>query len=668
MKLSLKKFLLAATLPLVIGLAGCGGGGGASESTPPPTTTSPTASKIVMSTTNATVKTDNSNSATITATVMDSNNIAISGATVTFTNGTGQLGVSSGISSSTGAVTIPFTSGLSDKTNRTETITATVSGTQATAQIPIQVTGSTISVMASPSSVQAGAPVTLTASVKDAAPAGVSGQTVRFSIPSGNGSLSGGTGTSVSQTVTTGTDGTTSSVVFTPAVAGSVIVTAEWLNAAGNATVSATTSLTVTSAGTSFAVTSPASSPSSVQLNTSQAVVVSVPISISGTTVSSVRFSTTLGTWSNGSKIRAVTPSASTATETLSAGTSSGTANVQIDALDANGKVLATVNHVFMLSAPSAAAGVVTLQSSVSNVAPSTGGSSNSATLTATVRTTSGGSVVGSAAVLFEIMNPTGSGEQISPVVVITDDFGQAKTTFVSGSQSTVGGLKVKASIVDKATANCDNSSTHAAGYCDVKIVYVNATGVSVSLGAANVLRSVNNDADYELPMSVLVVDNAGAAVKNTLVSLSAFPVWYYTGGRDDKCAAVWDEDMNFPDIRGKIAEDLSSGVDSHRENANLDANEDINGNGELTPPQASAGSLPSTVTTDENGVATFSLIYHKTHADWVTTRVRAKVVVPTGTSESTNELTFVLPHLRSDAEPCSLPPSPANWPRTNTF
>lgn len=660
MKLSLNKFLAATMLPLVMGLAGCGGGGGASGGSSTPTTpTTPTATKIVMSTTNATVKTDNSNSATITATVMDSNNIAISGATVTFTNGTGQLGVSSGISSTTGVVTIPFTSGLTDKTNRTETITATVSGTPATAQIPIQVTGSTITVVASPSSVQAGAPVTLTANVKDAAPAGVSGQTVRFTIPSGNGSLSGGTGTSVSQTVTTGTDGTTSSVVFTPAVAGSVVVTAEWLNAAGSSTVSATTSLAVTSAGTSFAVTSPTSNPSSVQLGTSQVVAVTVPSSISGTAVSSVRFSTTLGTWSNGSKIRLVTPSANSATETLSAGNSSGTANVQIDALNGSGSVLATVNHVFTLSAPSAAAGVITLQSSVSNVAPSTGGSSNSATLTATVRTSGGGSVVGGAAVLFEIVNPTGSGEQISPVIVITDDYGQAKTTFTSGSQSTVGGLKIKASIVDKAPANCDNSSTHVAGYCDVKTLYVNATGVSVSLGRANVLSSINSDADYQLPMSVLVVDNAGAAVKNTLVSLSAFPTWYYTGSRDSDCAPVYDLYDGAP---GRMAEDLTSGVESYRENGNLDANEDINVNGELTPPQAAAGTLPSTVTTDENGVATFNLIYHKTHANWVETRIRAKVVVPSGTSESTNELRFVLPALRSDAEPCTLPSSPANW------
>lgn len=660
MKLSLNKLLVATALPLVMVLAGCGGGGGASGGSSTPTTpTTPTASKIVMSTTNATVKTDNSNTATITATVMDSNNIAISGATVTFTNGTGQLGVSSGTSSAGGLVTIPFSSGISDKTNRTETITASVSGTSASAQIPIQVTGSTMTLSSSSSNVQAGSTVSLTANLKDAAPAGVSGQSVRFSIPSGNGTLGGGSGSSVSQTVTTGTDGTSSAVVFTPAVAGSVVVTAEWLNSAGTSTLSATTTITVTSAGTSFAVTAPTSSPTSLQLGSSQSVTVSVPSSISGKTVSSVRFSTTLGTWSNGSKTRTLTPSASTATETLLAGSSSGTANVQIEALDASGSVLATVSHVFMLSAPSASAGVITLQSSVSNVAPSTGGSSNSATLTATVRTSGGGSVVGGAAVLFEIMNPTGSGEQISPVIVITDDFGQAKSTFTSGSQSTVGGLKVKASVVDKAAANCDNSTTHDAGYCDVKTIYVNASGVSVSLGRANVVSSINNDADYQLPMSVLVVDNAGAAVKNTLVSLSAFPTWYYTGYRDADCNAVWDL---YDGVPGRMAEDLTSGVESYRENGNLDANEDVNANGELTPPQAAAGTLPATVTTDANGVATFNLIYHKTHANWVQTRIRAKVVVPSGTSESTNELRFVLPALRTDAEPCSLSNAPANW------
>lgn len=616
---------------------------------------------ISLATSNATVKSDGSNSATITATVTDPNNIAVPGTTVTFTKGTGQLGTSSGTTSGAGIVTIPFsavafdkvTGAPIDKTNRTETVTATVAGTTTKAQIPIQVVGSILTLTPSLTTVPAGGSVTLTASAKDASQTGVAGQSVRFTIPAGKGTLSGGSGTSgsvTSQVATTLSTGATPAISFIPSVAGNVAVTAEWLNADGNVTLTAISTINVTVVGVSFAVTQPTASPTSLALGGTQAVSVSVPPSISGTAVASVRFSTTLGTWSNTTKVSTVTPVANAVNEVLSGGASSGTANVQIEALDASGRTLATLNQIFALSAPASAAGSITLQSSISNVPPSTAGSSNSATLTATVRTSGGGNTVGGAAVLFEIMNPTGSGEQISPVVARTDSSGQATATFTSGSQSTVGGLKIKASVVGTA-ANCDNSVTPALpGICDVKSIFVNASGVSVSLGYASVISSVDNSTNYQLPMSVLVVDNAGTAVKNALVTLSAFPTQYMKGSRDHvTCAPTYD--LGYP----LTNEDVN-------ENDNLDAGEDLNGDGAITPAHSTAGTVPSTVTTDANGVATFNLIYQKQYASWIQSRVRAKVVVSTGTTESTNELKFILPYSQADTKDCTLSNSPGGW------
>lgn len=613
---------------------------------------------ISLATSNATVKSDGSNSATITATVTDPNNIAVAGATVTFTKGTGLLGTSSGISSGAGIVTIPFsavaldkvTGAPIDKTNRTETIVATVAGTTTTAQIPIQVVGSTLALAPSLTTVPAGGTVTLTATAKDASQTGVAGQSLRFTIPAGKGTLSGGSGTATSQVATTLSSGVTPAITFVPAVAGNVVVTAEWLNAAGDVTLTSSVTINVTVVGVSFAVTQPTTNPTPLALGGTQAVSVSVPSSISGTAVASVRFSTTLGNWSNNTKVSTVVPVANAVNEVLSGGTSSGTASVQIDALDATGKTLATLNQLFALSAPATTAGVITLQSSISNVPPSTAGSSNSATLTATVRTSGGGNTVGGAAVLFEIMNPTGSGEQISPVVAKTDSSGQAVATFTSGSQSTVGGLKIKASVVGTA-ANCDNSVTPALpGICDVKAIFVNASGVSVSLGFASVISSVDNNTNYQLPMSVLVVDNAGTAVKNALVTLSAFPTQYLTGFRDHvTCAPTYN--LGYP----KVNEDVN-------ENDNLDPGEDANGDGAITPAHSTAGTVPSTVTTDANGVATFNLIYQKQYSSWIQARIRAKVVVSTGTTESTNELKFILPYSQADTKDCTLSNSPGGW------
>ncbi|MFA6312565.1 MAG: Ig-like domain-containing protein [Sterolibacterium sp.] len=613
---------------------------------------------ISVATSNATVKSDGSNSATITATVTDPNNIAVAGATVTFTQGTGLLGTSSGLTSGAGIVTIPFsavaldkvTGAPIDKTNRTETIVATVAGTTTTAQIPIQVVGSTLALTPSLTTVPAGGTVTLTATAKDASQTGVASQPLRFSIPAGKGTLSGGSGTATSQVANTLSSGATPAITFVPAVAGNVVVTAEWLNAAGDVTLTSSATINVTVVGVSFAVTQPTTNPTPLALGGTQAISVSVPSSISGTAVASVRFSTTLGNWSNNTKVSTVVPVANAVNEVLSGGTSSGTASVQIDALDATGKTLATLNQLFALSAPATAAGVITLQSSISNVPPSTAGSSNSSTLTATVRTSGGGNTVGGAAVLFEIMNPTGSGEQISPVVAKTDSSGQAVATFTSGSQSTVGGLKIKASVVGTA-ANCDNSVTPALpGICDVKAIFVNASGVSVSLGFASVISSVDSNTNYQLPMSVLVVDNAGTAVKNALVTLSAFPTQYLTGFRDHvTCAPSYN--LGYP----KVNEDVN-------ENDNLDPGEDLSADGAITPAHSTAGTVPSTVTTDANGVATFNLIYQKQYASWIQARVRAKVVVSTGTTESTNELKFILPYSQADTKDCTLSNSPGGW------
>lgn len=602
---------------------------------------------LALSTSIPSIKTDGSNSTTLTATVFDSNNLAVSGQTVKFTAPTGQLGISSGTSSAAGVVTIPFSSltssGTADRTNRTETVTATILGTSVTAQIPIQISGSTLTLAASQSIGQVGEAVSLSASAKDAAAVGVSGQSIRFSIDS----KSTGAGSLNAATATTGSNGTSSSVTLTGTAPGTVIINAEWLNAAGNPTLTASTSIAVTSVGISFAVTSPATNPTPLTLAASQAISASVPAAISGVAVAQVRFATTLGTWSNASKTSTVAPVANAVTETLTAGTFSGNANIQIDALDAAGKVLATLNRIFALSA--ATGTEISLQPSVSTVAPSTGGTTNTATLTATVRDAAH-NTVGNAPVLFEIVNPTGSGEQISPVVVYTNNNGVAVATFTSGSTSTVGGLQIRATVVGTAVT-------------DSKTINVAGTSVSVTVGQANVINSTNDSTTYTLPMSVLVVSSTGGAVANATVTLSSFPTHYYRGFRNAQCIAVYSPAAQT--VPGKVTAGSTYAFPNEDINENdiLESGEDYDpmgdgrGLGSITPPHAAAGTLPPTVVTDANGVGTFNLIYLKNYGNWIDSRVRAKVVV-NGT-EFVNELKFNLPVSTVDATPCTLPNSP---------
>ena len=78
---------------------------------------------------------------------------------------------------------------------------------------------------------------------------------------------------------------------------------------------------------------------------------------------------------------------------------------------------------------------------------------------------------------------------------------------------------------------------------------------------------------------------------------------------------------------------------------------------GALTPPNSAGGSLPSSVTTDANGVAVFNLNYLKQYATWIDVRVRAKAFVQ-GT-EATSEIIFNLRPSKDDMKGCLLPGSP---------
>ncbi|MCX7176536.1 MAG: Ig-like domain-containing protein [Proteobacteria bacterium] len=599
------------------------------------------------------IKTDGSNSTTITASVVDSLRAPVSGQKVLFTAPTGLLGTSSGDSKADGTVTIPLTAlalgGKADRTNRTEVVTASVVGTSVSAQIPIQITGSTLTVAASKNTAQVGDILTLTVTANDAASAGVNAQAIKLSIDN----KSTGAGSLSATSVTTSVNGNTPSVTLTVTAPGSVIVNADWVNAAGNSTVTTSTAIVATSVGIPFAVTAPTTNPTSLALSASQAISLSVPASISGVTVTNVRFATTLGTWSNSSKSSTAIPSANAVTEILTAGINSGNANVQIDALDGSGNVLATLNRLFALSA--ATGTKISLQPSVSIVSPSTGGTTNSATLTATVRDAAN-NTVGNAPVLFEIVNPTGSGEQINPVVVYTNSNGLAATTFTSGSLSTVGGLQVKASLVGTAVT-------------DTKTINVSGTSASLTLGRSSGASSTDNGTTYTLPMTVLVVSSTGGAVAGATVTLTAFPTHYYRGYRIDKktdpsyCGAVHTKaKRTIGPVIANVTTDFPN--EDVNENDILDDGEDYDPNGDggglgsITPPHASAGTLPPSVATNANGVGSFNLIYLKSYAHWVESRIRAKVVV-NGT-ESVNEFKFVLIPTSADMSPdCFLPDSP---------
>lgn len=631
---------------LIIGflclLSGCGTGGltdapaGTSGGTTGGTTpaTLPPVAAISLGTSAVTVKSDNSDSATITAIALDSSNAVIGGATISFSATGGAISAASAKTDASGQAVIKFSSGTLDQSNQVVTITATASGK--TAQIPMQVVGSTLTMTSTTVNLPSdgSATATLTVLAKNAGGVPVRNMDVTLTVSgAGNVALSA-------------TTGTTDSAGKLRDAAGNEVTVAGTL--AGTATVTATgmgttASLNYTVTGPAvgvFSITSPTADPASCSTASTIDVEVTVPDAVA---TPNVTFATTLGLWDGTAAVKTVLVNVVTkkAKATLSSALA-GFATVQVyDPL----VPVTTDSMGVAFFAPATAATQISLQSDVSVLGLSTGGVSKTTTLKARVRT-AGGAPVGNAPVAFSIANPTGGGESISPVVsytgtgdLSTDTAGLATATFTSGSVSSgAEGVKINANVVGTAVTAPQIS------------IVIGGTAGSVVIGLGSKI-TVLNATTYSLPMSVLVADSSGSAVPGAIVSLKLWPVQYSSGvwynslayDRDNPTKVIYK-----PYVTGTFDND------DVNEDTIKDATEKSDPYGALRPPNSAAGSLPATVTTDANGVANFNLIYLKGSAVWIRDRIRASSLV-LGT-ETTSSITFTLFAERTEAEAGDLP------------
>ena len=357
-----------------------------------------------------------------------------------------------------------------------------------------------------------------------------------------------------------------------------------------------------------------------------------------------ITFATTFGTWDGGIYMTARKNVANYQAMAVLSSALAGIATVEVyDPDDPDLRDSLTV----AISAPSSEASQISLQASTAVVAPSVGGVSNTVELIAKVRNIAD-QVVGGAPVSFSIVNPTGGGESVSPVITFTDDYGIARSTFTSGSLSSgTEGVTVEAIVV----------GMPAVTPAEVAIV-IGGTAGSVVIGHASTVTSINNDTGYKLPMSVLVVDSNGNAVSGATVSLSVWPAnyaqgyWFYDPTTDlcypSREGTYQNEDINQNLILDNYVSDLCGTPYN---------GEDVNGDCKLTPSNSAGGSVPNTVTTDANGVAEFDLIYLKSSSAWIHTEIRASTLV-LGT-ETQSASTFWLPYVPTEG--CILPDSPYN-------
>ncbi len=674
-------------------------------------TVTPVAAFLSIGTSKTSIQTDGTDSATITATVLDASRVPIEGLAVNFSTDAGQLSASNVETDANGEAAVTLSGGTIEKENQVITVTATVQSLVAT--IPIQLTGTTVALSIDNASLPSDGSTTgtLTVTVKDAKGTGIYNADVTLT-QSGSGSV-----TLSTTSGTTGVNGTLD-VTVTGQSAGDVTITATSEGA------SASTDITITG-GDPFEITTPSSSSVSQKTNTSLAITVKSPDG------NNVKFFTSMGTWAiSGTSTTVVTPDASNdATATLNVGGNAGIATVRVE--DATNS---SINDSLQVAvyAPASEAAKLSLQVSPSTIGVSGGGVTNSAVITAMVKNSTG-EVVGDAPVMFTLFRTTGGGEYVSPPIVYSQSNGTAETTFYSGSLTsdnrgvfclgkisgavvagpddvfsfnsaagtitrsdggdftadgfvvgdsvrvsgsakndgvyTVTGVAAATLTVSESLTDEDEEEMIAIATSEdtaVVPIIINSQAASVAIGIATTIEEYD-PATYQLPMSVLVSDSAGNPVSNATVTLSVWPIKYATGYTDPDKGPVWvdwywSEDRNRnneldagEDTNGCTGAGTMNDLGVYEGTVGEGAN-DTAGNGILDPFNSTAGNVPVTVTTDTNGVAQFYHTYQKQYSPWIKVEYRASVTVGMG-EEAVSTLNAWLPYLEDEKQ--HIPNSP---------
>ena len=605
---SLKRLIAAsAALATALLVAGCGGGSGAGAQGGTSGATTE-ASSLALTTSVPSVGSDGKAVATITAFVKDSGNRAMANQVVSFsTADSGVVLLQSGTTTdATGSVAATLT--VVDPTNRDVVVNARSGSISNT--MTIGVVGTTVS-LDGPATLIANAPTEFSVALRDAAGEVIGGKPVQVKSSAGN-ALSAGT-------VTTDTAGRAKFYV-TGTVSGPDTITATALGATGQvSTEVAATQVLFTSPGTG-----------------EELEVGATPHPISVTFLSqgvpqvgqTVEFLATRGTVT----ASAQTDASGRATGTISsptAGSSTITAKV--------GGVLASQRVEFV----SRTASKISVQGSPANVGVNlSGATSNSSQLIAVVRDASDNPVKGQTVSFSADSDP--SNGRIEPAVATTDSAGVATVSFFPGANTTGNNqITLRATVVGK-------------GVTGTTTLTASRQELVVRTGTGNALL-VPDEVNYIMPWDAVVTDSSGNPVANATVQASLVGIAFYKGQYSAQGVggeARWPpggELQGLPPFR-------CPGEDSNG-NLRLDAGEDTNGDGQITPGNVAAGQVVAEGgRTDSTGFARIHVKYPKEFGNWVKIRLVVTITAIAGT-EGTAIREFVLPVVRDDLSLSMNPP-----------
>ncbi len=583
-------------------LISCGGGGGNAEGGSGNATATVASIEILTSATSL-ASADNTTGVTVSAVVKDSSNNALASQSLVFSASSGILG---GVAATTGAdgrATAKLTAG-NDRSNRDIVLTVKSGGVTKTAVLPV--TGTTLSASGA-TSVLAGSVGNFAVSVRDSSGLAVAGVPVKVSSTLNNAvTLTNGGNTDANGGVT-----------FTYSAVNPGIDT---LNISG---AGASQTLNVTVSSLNFAFSSPAAE-AEVGVGTQQAVVVRYLSGGVGVPNKKVAFSTTRGSVTPSQVVTDANGNATTQLTSQAVGSAIVSASV-----DANVVTTLPVNFVSRIPAS------LVLQTSTAAVAPNAAGSTvNQAELRATVRDAAGNPVKGQT-VFFTAVKDL-SGGKIKTGTAITDSNGIATDIFIAGAVSTAtNGVQIRAT-VPNTLISADTNIT------------VNGQALFITIAANNTIEKLSTQ--YRKTFSVQVSDSNGSPVANQSLTVSVWPSIYRKGSlKFDPSDNVWE---------GTVTASCPN-EDANRD-GKLDAGEDFNSNGVLTPGQPGLVS-PANLTTDAAGNVEFNVTYGQQFAYWIDFDLSAKATVA-GT-ESGAFFLFPASAPSSDATNKDIPPAAFNNP-----
>jgi Bacterial Ig-like domain (group 1) len=681
---------------MLTGLASCGGGGGNTLTGGGSSGTTATVASIAVTASATSVASDGSTSSTITATVVNSSNVAVAGVAVSFSASTGgALTVTQGTTDANGVATASLKASTATAGS---TLTVTASAGSASGQVAINVVDAQhalalkVDVPQIPSDGARSA--TVTAYLKDANNNALPNVAVTFRSSSGVVVVTKGTTDAnglATATVSAGSDPQNRRITVTasaPAapdasvgvdVIGSTLSisgppTLVWGNdgnlaialkdssghgipgqtvtiSSGNGNTLYPNTFTTDLNGLGSVVmhanivgTDPVKA-TSLGLTATRSISVSsqsfnVVAPTSGTVVPLNNAQAVTAVWLNaGAPVVGQTVSFTTTRGTFDHASAvtdaNGSATVQISSTNAGPAVITASSSG--VAAQTVVDFIATIPAQISvQAAPSAVVTGGSSVVTATVRDAQN-NLVESQIVDFVLTDSTGG--TISVASATTDAQGQAQTTYTAG-QSTSGanGVQVRATV----------RGTSVTGQT---LLTVGGQTVYLSLGTGNTIDSPNA-ATYSITYAVFAVDSRGAPVAGAPIDLKVLPVSYTKGYRTWSVASsTYVTTVSTLPVTASCANEDVDFTGSYT------VAKDYNGNGVLDPGSVAVVS-PSSGVTGADGSLLVTVSYPKDHAFYVTVRLVATTAV-TGTQSSSSS-TFLLPYAASDFSQQSVePPGP---------